>query len=282
MKIRIFPLKNCGGGIKNLAFLLIFWSAVYTALYYVAFPLFEKESVSVKQIIISFFNGYYHMWYLYMIIGLYCIAPFLRCFVSRKQKNLVLLFICFSLLFRFTLPISEGLSLVFEPFSYWNSFASKFSMDFFGEFITYYLSGWYIVHIGLERKWQKRCLYFLGIASILITLVYVQVTRDERHGYSLSNLFIYFYSIWLFYLFYHVRTSGFSSKRKNIVVLLSNLSFGVYILHPVFLTVYHRLFRYSSLPLLYMVVEFCVIALISFFVCFMFSKTPYIKKLVRM
>src|SRR5690554_5861581 len=53
---------------------LIFWSGVY-----IAYKMFEQgESFTVGQMFEIFFTDdvYYHLWFLYVIIGLYIMAPF--------------------------------------------------------------------------------------------------------------------------------------------------------------------------------------------------------------
>ena len=96
--------------IKGILFLLYLWSFLYTCIYNVVLPLLQNEDVVLKELIKDFILGNYHMWYMFMIAGLYAVTPFLRLFVKKKNSRLVLLFIVLSVGVQFTVPVLEGLS----------------------------------------------------------------------------------------------------------------------------------------------------------------------------
>ncbi|MEE3325182.1 MAG: acyltransferase family protein [Methanosphaera sp.] len=73
----------------------IFWSFFYASIMFVC-------GCSLKEALACFFRGFYHMWFLFMIIGLYMITPFLVAIV--KDKKLINYFLLLSLLFAFALP----------------------------------------------------------------------------------------------------------------------------------------------------------------------------------
>lgn len=56
--------------ILRIIIAFIFWSLIYTVLF--------SKGLSIKTMIINFFEGYYHMWFLFMIVGLYMITPFIK------------------------------------------------------------------------------------------------------------------------------------------------------------------------------------------------------------
>lgn len=267
--------------IKNLVFLLVFWSAVYDLIYHVFLPLINHKAINLKEIMIAFTHGHIHMWYLYMIIGLYLITPFLRCFVCIQNKKLVLLFIAISLLAQFTLPIIQGLSLIRESFILLAQFLNKFSLNFFGGYTTYYLAGWYIVHIGFNRRWEKIGIYIASILSIFITFSYVQITRDYNYGYSNTNIFIFLYSVGAFYILNKFKNIK-SKKVENIIILLSNLCFGIYIFHPIIRTIFEYAIPYRKLPFIYILTKFFTIYILSLIYCILVSKLPILRKTIRM
>lgn len=193
---KIISIRNLiFNNIRTIVCLLFFWSALYSGVYNIAFPLIIGEAINFKKVIYSLLMGHYHMWYLYMIIGLYLITPFLREFVKKENKRLILLFIVISLIVQFTLPILNGLSLIREEIIYLAEFVEKFYLDFFGGYITYYLMGWYLIHIGIKKRWR---FYFLGIVSLMIIILYVQITKDYTNGYSNMNIFVLLYSVSVF------------------------------------------------------------------------------------
>ena len=61
--------------IFRIAILILVWSVMFFV-----FRLLKGDFdiISLKTIIIELINGYYHLWYLWMIIGLYAITPILK------------------------------------------------------------------------------------------------------------------------------------------------------------------------------------------------------------
>lgn len=275
IKINTLFFKN----IKNIVLLLLFWSAVYCVCYKVANPLITGKALSLRSIIGSFVMGHYHMWYLYMIIGLYLITPFLRTFVKKENKNLVLLFIAISLVSQFTIPVLNSLSLIVEDAAYLVQFINKFHLGFFDGYAAYYLAGWYLVHIGIEKK---RLYFSLGMAALLITILYTQFTADYANAYSNQNIFIFLYSTSAFAMLNCKPRFNISTSRGRRICALSNLSFGVYIVHPLLQTMYGAMIDYTENAFLYILCEFGIVILLSFAGTYIASKLPVIKKAVRM
>ena len=57
--------------VKSLAVITLIWSVIYATAYNVIFPLSNGQSIQTKDTLLAVLNGHYHMWYLYMLIGLY-------------------------------------------------------------------------------------------------------------------------------------------------------------------------------------------------------------------
>lgn len=265
--------------IKTTVYLLFFWSALYCGVYNITFPLIKGETISFSNVIYSFAMGYYHMWYLYMIIGLYLITPFLRKFVKKENKQLIILFITIALITRFSLPLLNGLSLIWGKVAYLVAFIEKFNIGFFGDYITYYIIGWYLTHIEIKKKWRFYC---LGIIALLANILYVQITKDYNNGYSNANILVLLYSIAVFMAINSSLKCEINDKIKKILETLSRLSFGVYIVHPLFQTFVSRRLIYNQKPLLYLLFYFGTVTVFSFIFCFIISKLPGIKKTIRM
>lgn len=264
--------------IKNIVLLLILWSAFYDIVYNIVFALWKEKELNVKNIIYSFIMGQTHMWYLYMLVGLYLITPFLRSFVRKENRKMVMLFIVISLLSQFTRPTLEKLTLIWEEFGYLSEFIDKFSLQFFCGYTAYYLMGWYIVHIGFEKK-RRYCIYLVGIISICVTILYVQITKNYNAAYSNVSILIFMYSIAIFLVLNNITIKN---EEHNVILLLSNLSFGVYMFHPFVKKIVGNAMINCRIPLLTLGVFFVEICVISFGGCYIISKVPIIKKCIRM
>jgi peptidoglycan/LPS O-acetylase OafA/YrhL len=215
-----------------------------------------------------------------MIIGMYLITPYLRCFVSCEKKNMVLCFIAVSLVAQFIAPVTDILSSFWQPFAYISSFISKFKLNFFCGFPVYYLTGWYIVHIGFHKKIMKYGIYIASILSVIITFLAVQITGDYDNGYSNTNIFIFMYSVGVFYALFNMKIE-LNQRKEYIIEMMSKLTFGVYIVHPIFLDVLKVIIPLTN-PLLHIILVFVLTIVISFAVCYIMSKNAITKKLIRM
>lgn len=72
--------------VKGVLLLLVFWSACYAVVFQVILPLRAGSSVSIRAFGEALLFGHFHMWYLYMIAGLYLATPFLRGFVKKEMR----------------------------------------------------------------------------------------------------------------------------------------------------------------------------------------------------
>ena len=72
----------------------------------------KHESIDIIKIIGSLIKGHYHLWFVYLIIGLYLIVPLLRLWVNDTNKKYVEYFIILSIIFTYIIPqiISIGIN----------------------------------------------------------------------------------------------------------------------------------------------------------------------------
>ncbi|WP_052466562.1 acyltransferase [Beduini massiliensis] len=275
---RPFSIKDLfSKRLPQIIFLLIVWSAIYAVGYKLVIPLVKGESISIKSFIAGFASGHYHLWYLYMQIGLYLALPFLRAIVCKKNKNLVLLYLAISLLTQFTIPVIQALSLQFGFVAHLITLIRKLQLGFFNVFVSYFLAGWYIVHVGVSKK-IKIALYVSSILALLMMIVYVNFTKDYANAYA-DGILVFVYSVGVFLALNSVK---YKQGFDDIVSIPSKSSFGIYVVHAVLLDVIKHLLPKTLVAPLYMLVCWMITFVISLFATFALSKIPYFKKLVRM
>lgn len=267
-------LKN----VKSLAIITVIWAVIYSIVD--NFVLNPSPSISAKSIVDGIVYGYYHMWYLYMIIGLYIIAPFLRKFVCKENRNQVLFFILLSFAVQFVAPLLNKLALRYLGVNYIGAFVDMLHLDFFGGYITYFLVGWYIVHVGIKKKWLTYTMYILGVAAFVAIVLYVHFTGDYKNAYSNIGVPVFFYAVSVFMALTNIKICV-GKKSSKLLIALSKLTFGVYIIHAMVLDFYTKWLPYKSNALLYIAVCFASVVAISAAISFVLSKIPVIKKLIR-
>jgi len=265
--------------ILNIFILLVFWSIFYAVLFDVIYPLIQGNHISSSDVIFDkILFGHYHLWYLYMMIGIYAVTPILKSFVKKENANIVLYFIILSAVIQFTSPVLSFFSGNFKAISYVTRLRDMLHIKMFLGFVTYYLVGWYLVHVGLSRK--KRCiLYGAGLLSAVLIFLMLQLYVAYGTWYSNMNIFILLYAAAVF-AFIHQRFNN-TEKRSVIVEKMSMLSFGVYVLHAAVLRIILNLIPYKNLIFFYILLIWALAAVVSFGLVWLMSNIPYVKKLVR-
>ena len=276
--------------VKPILLLLVAWSVFYAVVTQLLIPMAQGETYSLQNVLIHCLLGHYHLWFLYVLIGLYLITPILQTFVKRENRKLIFYYLVLSALFQFLAPfVNVASNLIFPGRDFGAQLMGQFNMGFVNCYAAYYILGWYLSSFSFTdtgRKW----IYALGAAGFGVTLLgaywAAQVQGTTIYGweivYPIESLNILLYSMGIFFAlcqgFRKIRFTG-KGWQKGLLAL-SRLSFGVYVIHalPV-LILYHVVFAGRSVRLL--PVYWLSTAAISYAVAYLMSKIPLLKKLVR-
>lgn len=84
----------------------ITWSVVYTCYYYASGA---YDGLNIFGMLSQFLQGPYHFWYLYTLLGLYALTPFLRKIVDDKRLLLyfLALFVVFNVTYEYIIYIPK-------------------------------------------------------------------------------------------------------------------------------------------------------------------------------
>ena len=260
--------------ILNVVLLFVSWSFIYM-IWTTTKSILEGNSVGFGSIIKELISGGFHMWYLIMIIGLYLIIPILKLFVKKENSGKIAYIILVSLLFTFFPVLLTCLSEFSRVFNLAYGQLARFEYGFIGVFATYFITGWYVNHIGVK---YKKIVYLLAVISVLFIIVLVQLTGNHSEVYSNSNILVYLYSLGIFTFINDICRNKVS---PGIVKQLSNLTFGVYIIHIIVLQVINIFFDNTQITPFSIMIRFGLISVISFIGSYIISKIPGIRKLVR-
>ncbi len=278
------PISNkklFGQKIPRLALLLAFWSALYAAAYYAVKPLIGGYDISLRVLIECFLTGHYHLWYLFMQIGLYLMLPFLRAFVKKSNKGLVLLYIGITLLVKFTVPILRSVSLQAPEAAWLIRVLELCELGFFSENIAYFLMGWFITQVGIPKKAARHGAYVLSALAIGISVFYVCLVKDYYSAYAHQNLLIFCYCTGVF-LFVNSTCGDLKGGARRVFGFLSGMSFGMYVIHAAVLAVVEHFLPKAWTPPLYILTCFAAVTVLSLTATFVMSRIPLIRRAVKM
>lgn len=269
--------------IKKLIIFFVFWSALYSTIYQILMPVFLKhESISILKLLGSFIKGHFHLWFIYMIIGLYLILPLLRLWVNDTNIKYVKYFIILAIIFTFIIPqiisIGSNYSNLFDQIQ---KILDNINIKYVGGFTTYFLLGWYLNNYKIKNK---KILYILGILSIaliiLVTGILSITTNKDVQMYGNMTVTVLIYSVMIF-AFVKDKCPN-ASENNKIISNISKNSLGIYAIHPLIITIIYKILSIFDLNTAIINIPICFIAtiLIAYVVAYIFSKIPILNKVV--
>lgn len=208
------------------------WSFAYYAFqcgYYWNVSIFHKGIVGVVTGCIYASN---HFWFIFMILGLYALVPFLRTWVahaSQKELNyFVLLFMVFQIA-RTTITTLMDKSLITE-------ISNKLTITELSFYLGYFVLGYILTERELPRKW-KTILYTLipvGIAANYL-ISDIMSRRAETYHPGIYDSFGFFTCTLSMAVFLFFKDRGkkweISGTFSRVLSSLSQDTLGIYLLH---------------------------------------------------
>lgn len=167
-----------------------------------------------------------HMWYIYMLIGLYLLTPLLRSFTRTANDREMDFTLAVLFVFTVLLPM---VNRVFH----WGLYGF---VPVSTCYVFYYLLG-YRLSVKSTKPLTKRILLISGTAGFGITLLLR--LKGVNTAINSENVFVSLYSAGIFSLCADNLTLERLSQNKT-VRSVSKHSFGIYLFHPIFLNIFYK------------------------------------------
>lgn len=224
---------------------------------------------SIKNIFTG--NLWAHMWYLYLILGLYMITPLLSIFTkncTKKQLQYVLL-----ILFIF--------SIILADITNYLKINIAFNILIANPYIFFYLLGHYFSKYDLSKKFRILN-YAASLLSILIIILnnFINIFDSSLITYT---CFITFNIIISIFLLIKNINYNFSNKIKQILISLSECTFGIYLIHQFIINVIYKLLKIDIIlnyPYIGLLVYSIFIFITSYIIIYLLRKLKFIKKYI--
>lgn len=268
--------------IFRIVLAFVVWSALYSSTILI-------KGYGIKSFLASVISGHYHMWFLIMLVGLYMIVPLLRQITANK--DLTKYFLLLSFVFSFFIPaIFLALKCIdrlhgsgFYDFaqSVYNSMDFHFALGF----SFYFVLGYFLSITSFSKKAEIIC-YILGIMGFISTILlsigisyFLNEANESFYGYMTINVMLESIAI---FVFCKIRITKFIKKERTIKIVqkLSELSFGVYLIHAFFLELLDKLGidTLSFNPILSVPCIAILVFLLSLSISAILNKIPIVKK----
>ena len=211
------PAKN----ILRVFVPFVLWSAVYIVYGHFRYG----EGITPTEIAIRLLLGpvYYHLWFIYMLLGLYLSVPVFRAFVKNASPSLM----------AYAISIWAGGVTLATMQPIWRQ-QIYFRLPLAG-YIGYFLLG-YLLNSTYDRRPVKYVIGLLGAYAATVIGSYYLIADGvpQKDNFFQIDTFptIMLMSVCVFMLF-----KASDIKRNRFVEFLSGLVFGVYFIHALVIDV---------------------------------------------
>lgn len=204
---------------------LLFWSL----LYYVWNIFYLDRYYDFREIFYAPVKR--HLWFLYALLGIYMILPFLQYMLKDMPKMLMKYFVVLWIIFLTISYISALLKLEIT-----------YAVPLFGSsvYLGYFIMG-YIIHSHIDSIYlnKRTCWFVTGVAlcgTLLATGLCTKIKgRHSESFFEYRSILIALASVMVFILVLKWRKRQYSDRQKSVMVHLSKYSFTIYLVHILFL-----------------------------------------------
>ncbi len=240
--------------IKRMAGVLLTFGVAYAFMELV----FSEKSVSIGMVVRAFFNtlqgkSWSHMWYIYMLIGLYLITVPLRYIVERVSNQELEMIVLTLSIGVFLIPsINTILGISLENYM------------LISEYIVWYLLGYYLS--VSERRMLKYAVPGAIVSAVIMVVAESVTLFHTAECFSLNhqtkNIFTLVFGASVFVIIKECCKGGNNDKLHKIRDIICLNSFAIYLIHPFWINLFFKVFKitpisfpiYIGIPVLFFVV----------------------------
>ena len=290
---RDIPIKKIFSKyVLRMAIAFIVWSFIYAVV--------SNYMYGIKSVFEITVQSHYHLWFIPMIAGLYICQPILRLFV-RSEKT-IRYFLLVTFIIAFVLPAILNLLSDFGQVRVSSYLSGKTLADYAGYirdrldeskicmvtgYSFYYIAGYYLNSLELKKRTRIvfYCLGILGLATSfglsVLDAFHKGWPSDTYHeNFSLGVLFK---TLSVFILFKYIIKEYDTSRRGKVIRILSECSFGAYLVHTLVIEQFSENLGFNSLSfstILAVPVIAVITFVVSFTVSWLLKKIPFVSKYI--
>lgn len=222
--------------ILRIVLTIIFWGLFYQFSEIFAKFILHHESITMKKIVVAFAKipfgpPWYHLWYLYMLIGLYLLVPLYRIFTKHTTEKQFLYLLILFFIFGLCLPFAKKILLYFD-----SRLNINFGIPELVNYSGYFFAGYYFSKYSVSKK-LRITIYIFAICSFVFTIAgtsYISIKNKEPNGNLYDNLLptTMFEALAIFTFIKSIfAKKEISEKLYTFISKLSQCSFGIYLIH---------------------------------------------------
>lgn len=252
----------------------------FWAVFYACYNLLSGQDVT-DDFATMFFEGHFHLWFIPMIIGMYILTPLLRTVITNRKA--VIAITAVTAITGVIIPTLQDLGLFFDN----SLLTGKFNFGFTSAYVCFFFLG-YLFHTTELSSNSRKVIYIAGIIATVIVFygTYLLTLKDNYHNEDMqadNNLFTAVQGLVIFvFAKQKFKNTSFSPENQKLILDISGLTFGVYMIHVVLLALLDKFgFSPVTYPAIYMIPMLILFVLpVSFFLSWVVRKIPLVGKYV--
>ena len=253
---------------------LVVWGTLYAlADYGYSDGRFTWDGVKRALSHVLWADTHHHLWFLYVLLGLYLVTPLLRAFVRGASRGDLRWFLLLAFLFGSLLPLLREFfpQRMALPLAWLNRLDIHLVLGYVG----YYVAGYYLKNYTLGRL-AEFSIYILGILGGVATVwgTYALSAPAALLDYCAPNIALM--AVAIFVLFRYVLGVSEERSRRQRLGGVARISFGIFLVHDFFIMLL-RHFGVTALsfnPIISVPALSAAVFLCSFAVAWLISKIP--------
>jgi surface polysaccharide O-acyltransferase-like enzyme len=251
----------------------LFWSLVYVVYAWYNEDITFTNDIWVNTKIVLHMLKYgsaYHLWYVYMLIGLYFLIPILSKFVRNATENEVLYF----------LLLWFGVMMISQP--YLKRFNPQVDLHYFGGYAGYLVLGHYLAFKEFPARFNRNWFLVLFIAVLIVIVAGTYFTCQYYKGLSTilyepisPNIVLLSASV---FMLARLSKHRLSPKTSKAVDFVSGYTFGIYLSHALILMLLDDLLNINyklTNPIISIPLTALICFILALMLVYIISKIPF-------
>jgi surface polysaccharide O-acyltransferase-like enzyme len=263
-------------------FPFVLWSIIYVVIGYISEGNEVKSLVfNILKLPFQFPENGLHLWYFYVLLGLYLLIPIISPWLASASKREELLFLS---IWAFSMLVPFVRKAFPQPFgeASWNDFGTFY---YFSGYIGFLVLGHFLYkYNNLKRNASISLGVMLFLIGYILTFVGQQYIFIHKGGFSyqvwgFTSLNVAFMVVAFYLCIKNIHIEN--TKIKRAIIELSDMSFGVFFVHYFIVYQLHGLiYQLKIIPVIAISLNTIVSFVLSFVVVKLISFLPWKKYLI--